>query len=146
MASNVNSMSFSYEVFGMDFKTAGQCATKIKKVLQQIGVNNSVIRRVAIIVYEVELNIVIHAFSGMIKILIAPEYIEVNAEDSGPGIADIEKAMTEGFSTAPAHVREMGFGAGMGLPNIRKSADVFEITSKVGSGTKLRARVLNIPA
>ncbi|WP_227765776.1 ATP-binding protein [Zhaonella formicivorans] len=141
MKQSENVLVLNFTVQSMDFKAAGQGASKIKQVLQQIGVDNAVIRRIAIITYEAELNIIIHAYKGEIRAIIAPEFIEIVAEDSGPGISDIEQAMREGFSTAPSVVREMGFGAGMGLPNIKRSADELEITSEVGVGTKLSARV-----
>lgn len=135
--------TLSFNVKGMDFATAGEAAAKIKTTLQQIGMAPEIIRRTVIVAYEAELNIVIHAYRGTLKAHIAPERIEVVAEDEGPGIPDIPLAMQEGYSTAPQHIREMGFGAGMGLPNINKCADILDIQSVVGKGTRLKATIIN---
>ncbi|MDI3480911.1 MAG: serine/threonine-protein kinase RsbT [Tepidanaerobacteraceae bacterium] len=140
---NLQGMKLSYDIEGNDFNNAGKATEQAKKILKQIGANSSAIRRVSIVAYEAEMNIVIHAEKGNLSFNITPRYIEVIAEDTGPGIADIEKAMQEGFSTAPDRVRELGFGAGMGLPNMKKFSDVFEITSVVGKGTKVRM-VINL--
>lgn len=126
-------------VKGLDFSAAGEAAGRVKKTLQQIGVQPSVVRRVAIVTYEVEMNIVIHARQGTLRTAIAPGRVEVVAEDEGPGIADIEQAMEEGFSTAPDQIREMGFGAGMGLPNIRRCSDELSIVSTIGRGVRMRS-------
>lgn len=134
-------MQLRFEVQGMDFSRAGQAAAKIKKVLQQVGVEPGIVRRAIIIAYEAELNIVIHAYHGTLTASITPRKIEIVAEDEGLGIPDISLAMQEGYSTAPPHIREMGFGAGMGLPNIKKSADDLDIQSEVNKGTRLRAAI-----
>jgi anti-sigma regulatory factor (Ser/Thr protein kinase) len=126
-------------VRGLDFSSAGEAAGRIKRALQQIGVPSAVIRRAAIVAYEAEMNIVIHARQGTLRASISPGRIELIAEDEGPGIADIEQAMQEGFSTAPDHIREMGFGAGMGLSNIKRCSSQMTIVSDVGRGTKVTA-------
>lgn len=136
-------VQLSFPVQGGDFATAGEASGKIKKTLRQIGVNPGIIRRVAIAAYEAEMNIVIHADRGILSANITPEQIEIIADDEGPGIPDIDLAMQEGYSTAPDRVREMGFGAGMGLPNMKKCADEFAIDSVVGKGTKVRVVVYN---
>ncbi|MBL3593082.1 MAG: anti-sigma regulatory factor [Synergistaceae bacterium] len=104
-----------------------------------LGMHSAIIRRAAIITYEAEMNLVIHGGGGVLKVLITPERIEIVSSDEGPGIPDVEMAMREGFSTAPDRVREMGFGAGMGLPNIKRNSDSLSIDSTVGVGTTLRA-------
>lgn len=129
-------------VAGQDFMAAGEAAARIKKTLQQIGMDPDTIRRTAIVAYEAEMNIVIHADHGSLTALISPERIDVIAEDKGPGIPDIDLAMREGFSTAPDEIREMGFGAGMGLPNIRRNSDILDIHSTIGVGTVLRATIM----
>lgn len=126
-----------YVLKGGDFETAGEASSKIKRVLQQIGVRSDVIRRIAISSYEAEMNVIIHAYRGVLKASIYPDRTELAVEDEGPGIADIDLAMQEGFSTAPDHIREMGFGAGMGLPNMSRCADKFSINSVAGEGTKI---------
>ncbi|MCL6560349.1 MAG: ATP-binding protein [Firmicutes bacterium] len=136
-------LTIDFAVKGMDFTTAGEAAARIKAVLQQIGMAPEIIRRVVIVAYEAELNIVIHAYSGFLKANITADSIELIAQDEGPGIPDIPLAMQEGYSTAPQHVREMGFGAGMGLPNIKKCADKLDVQSKVGEGTTVRAVIYN---
>jgi len=123
---------------GDDFETAGEASSKIKLVLQQIGVQSDIIRRIAIGSYESEMNVIIHAYRGKITASISPEQTELLVEDEGPGITDINLAMQEGYSTAPDHIREMGFGAGMGLPNMSRCVDEFSIESVVGTGTKIR--------
>lgn len=129
-------------VAGGDFLAAGEAAARLKKTLQQIGMNPDTIRRAAIIAYEAEMNIVIHASRGVLTATIRPDCIEIIAEDEGPGIADIDLAMREGYSTAPDEVRELGFGAGMGLPNIKRNSDELDIHSTVGVGTVLRATIM----
>ncbi|MDN5331840.1 MAG: serine/threonine-protein kinase RsbT [Tepidanaerobacteraceae bacterium] len=134
-------MRLVYEVCGGDFNMAGKATEQAKKVLKQLGVNPSAMRRASIVAYEAEMNIVIHAYKGKLIFDITPSLIEITAEDEGPGIEDIELAMQEGFSTAPERIREMGFGAGMGLPNMKKFSDEFEITSVVGKGTKVKMKI-----
>lgn len=126
-----------FALVGSDFETAGEASSKIKRVLQQIGIRPEVIRRIAISAYEAELNVIIHACRGVIRANIHPDRTTVSVMDEGPGIPDITQAMKEGYSTAPDHIREMGFGAGMGLPNMARCADEFSIESKAGEGTKI---------
>lgn len=126
-----------FHLNGSDFERAGEASSKIKQILQQIGIPAAVVRRIAISAYEAEMNVIIHAFRGLMKASIFPEKTEICLEDEGPGIEDIDLAMQEGYSTAPDHIRAMGFGAGMGLPNISRCVDQFEITSEVGIGTKI---------
>lgn len=130
-------MKFHYEVNGNDFTRAGETSSKVKKMLNQLGFNPEVVRKVAIAMYEGEINMVIHADGGTIDVEISSEKITVVMQDKGPGIPDIEKAMTVGFSTADTDVLMLGFGAGMGLPNIKKYSDIMEIDTEVGVGTKL---------
>ncbi len=132
-----NGMKFSYPVDGNDFTRAGEISSKVKKQLKQLGLSPEVIRRVAIIMYEAEINMVIHANGGTIDVEITPEQIRLIFSDTGPGIPDIEKAMQEGFSTAPHEVRELGFGAGMGLPNMKKNSDEMKIDTEIGVGTTI---------
>lgn len=128
-------LEVAYQVDGGDFSQAGEGASKLKRVLQQVGLAPALVRRIAVAAYEAELNIVIHAYNGVLKARVSPTKVEVWAEDRGPGIPDVELAMKEGYSTAPDHVRALGFGAGMGLPNIRRNADGMEIKTVVGEGT-----------
>ena len=128
-----------YRIEGNDFMVAGAASNNIKNTLKMLGIDSGICRRVAIITYEAEINLVIHAGGGMLKAEIYEDHVVLIAEDQGPGIADISKAMTEGFTTASDQAREMGFGAGMGLPNIKRNSDVFNIESEVGVGTKVKA-------
>jgi len=130
-----------YQVPGDDFTRAGEASSSLKNTLKMLGVDNAVIRRVAIAMYEGEINMVIHAHGGDIEVEITDEDIVMTLVDTGPGIADIPQAMEEGFSTAPDEVRSLGFGAGMGLPNMKRSTDELEITSVVGEGTKVVMKV-----
>lgn len=139
--SEIEPLVLEYPVLGGDFSSAGMASSAVKKALQQLGVDPAIIRRVAIITYEAEMNIVIHAYRGVLRVSLSPEVIEIIAEDEGPGIPDIELAMQPGYSTAPDNIREMGFGAGMGLPNIKNCSDDLKIESQVGKGTKLISRV-----
>lgn len=127
-----------YALKGGDFETAGEASSKIKRVLQQIGVRSDVVRRIAISSYEAEMNVIIHAYRGVLRAAIFSDRTELTIDDEGPGIADIDLAMQEGYSTAPDHIREMGFGAGMGLPNILRCSDEFAIDSVAGEGTKIK--------
>ncbi len=131
-----------FSVTGRDFGRAGTVSTTIKSMLKQIGFSPDVIRRVAIATYEAEINVVVYADRATVTFEVTPAEITVTLEDQGRGIADIEQAMQEGFSTATDEIREMGFGAGMGLPNIKKNSDDFEVTSEVGVGTTVRIKVL----
>jgi anti-sigma regulatory factor (Ser/Thr protein kinase) len=135
-------MEVRYEIQGGDFSTAGQASSEIKKLLKQFNIDPQIVRRIAIALFEAEVNVVAHAYKGIMKVDIEPESIRVIVEDEGPGIEDIEKAMEEGFSTASEAVRQMGFGAGMGLPNIKKNVDEMILTSVPGRGTCLKMKVL----
>ena len=126
-----------FPVVAMDFQTAGEASAQIKRLLKKLGVNSGVVRRLSIACYEAEINLVIHSDGGQIDFEIAEDRITVRASDVGPGIPDIDKAMTEGWSTATNEVRNMGFGAGMGLPNMKRNADGFDIVSAVGVGTHI---------
>lgn len=128
-----------FSVEGLDFAAAGQASSQIKKLLQMVGYKPLEIRRASIAAYEMEINMVIHGNGGNFMVVLFPESIELLAEDKGPGIPDIDLAMQEGYSTAPPNIREMGFGAGMGLPNIKKCVDFLEVKSEVGKGTTVRA-------
>lgn len=130
-------MKIDFFVNGGDFSKAGVASSMLKKVLKQLNVDARIIRRVIVALYEAEVNIVAHAYEGEIVIEIDTEKIKIVLNDKGPGIPDIEMAMTVGYSTASAKVREMGFGAGMGLPNIKNNCDKLELTSIVGEGTRL---------
>lgn len=132
-----SSLVQEYSIKGWDFTRAGEASCEIKNTLKQIGVSQEVIRRVAIASYEAEMNVVMYAKRGKMRCEIDTTQIKIVVEDRGPGIEDIGRAMQEGFSTATQEMREMGFGAGMGLPNIKRNADVFEIYSVVGKGTKV---------
>lgn len=134
---NQNIVHMHYDIDGEDFSSAGEASSNVKKVLKQLGVNPELIRKVSIAMYEGEINMVIHANGGTADIYISPEEIKIILEDEGPGIKDIDLAMQEGFSTATDNVREMGFGAGMGLPNIKRYSDSLNISSEIGKGTKL---------
>lgn len=130
-------MHFEYKVEGGDFTQAGYASSQVKKSLKQLGVDSAVIKRVVVALYEAEVNIVAHAYRGVIYVDIESSGIELKLVDEGPGIPDVTMAMTKGFSTASPAVREMGFGAGMGLPNISENADSLSIETEVGKGTTL---------
>lgn len=132
---------FRYYVKGKDFDRAGEVSTGLKKNLTRLGINPQIVRRAAIASYEAELNVVIHANEGEIQVKVRPDKISIDVEDTGPGIPDIEKAMQPGYSTAPEWVRELGFGAGMGLSNIKKCADKMSLTSVVGKGAHLKISI-----
>ncbi|PWJ52184.1 ATP-binding protein [Faecalicatena contorta] len=132
---------FTYSISGDDFTRAGEASSDIKNKLKMLGVDNQAIRKVAISMYEGEINMVIHADGGEITVTISNEEIIMVLADKGPGIADISKAMQEGYSTAPEEVRSLGFGAGMGLPNMKKYSDEFQIESELGVGTTVTMKV-----
>lgn len=132
----------SFDIEGRDFKASGEASSRIKRTLEQVGLDWSVIRRAVVVSYEAEMNIVIHAKRGVLKAEIDPARVMVTAEDEGPGIPDVNLAMREGFSTAPAEIREMGFGSGMGLPNIKRNSDSLAVESEVGRGTRLVATIV----
>ncbi|WP_430813662.1 ATP-binding protein [Carboxylicivirga sp. RSCT41] len=128
-------MEFNYEVEGGNFAKAGNAASSVKKVLKQLNVDPKIIKRIVVALYEGEVNVVAHAYKGSVLVDIDTNRIYIKIADEGPGIPDIDLAMQVGYSTASAMVREMGFGAGMGLPNMKRNADTIDITSKVGEGT-----------
>jgi serine/threonine-protein kinase RsbT len=127
-----------YEIEGGNFTKAGHASSQVKKVLKQLNIDSKLIKNIVVALYEGEVNIVAHAFNGIMEVDITPNQIEMVLNDSGPGIPDIDQAMVEGFSTASQKVREMGFGAGMGLPNIKRNVDKLEIQSEVGVGTTIK--------
>jgi len=129
------SIKLRYDVNGEDFVTCGQASEDVKRTLKGIGIPADTIRRVSIAMYEGEINMVIHGGGGVAQVEIFDSEIKIVLADTGKGIADIDKAMQEGFSTATDDIRELGFGAGMGLPNMKKYSDEFRIDSKVGEGT-----------
>ena len=127
----------SYQVQANDMSVAGDVSASIKRQMKRLGVPNQIMRRVSVCTYEAEINLVIHSDGGAIDFEITEDKIIVHVKDVGPGIPDIEKAMTEGYSTASSEVRNMGFGAGMGLPNMKRNSDDFSIESEVGKGTDI---------
>lgn len=131
-----------FKITGGDFVNAGESSCKIRNTLREIGIDSDIIRRMAIVAYEAEMNVVMYANLGIMEIDVYSDKILLTVDDQGPGIQNVEMAMQPGFSTATEEMREMGFGAGMGLPNIKKNADTFKITSEVGKGTKLEIRIL----
>lgn len=132
---------FHFDVDGKDFTSAGQASVQVKKNLRQLGLSPEIIRRVSIAMYEGEINMVIHAGGGIADVKVSEDCIEIILEDKGPGIKNIKQAMQEGFSTAPDAIRSLGFGAGMGLPNMKRYSDSMEIESVVGEGTKIIMKV-----
>lgn len=128
---------YHYDVIKGDFTQAGNASSSIKKKLKRMGLPPQIIRQVAIAMYEGEINMVIHADGGVIDVDIYPDHIRMVLDDVGPGIPDIEKAMMEGYSTAKAEVNAMGFGAGMGLPNMKNNTDEMHIDTEIGVGTKV---------
>ena len=134
-------LKFTYPVDGDNFTSAGQASVQVKKVLRRLGLDPETIRRVSIAMYEGEINMVIHAGGGEAEVLIYEDCVQIVLRDKGPGIADIEQAMQEGFSTAPDNIRSLGFGAGMGLPNMKRYTDDMRIESEVGVGTTITMRV-----
>ncbi|MBR4469587.1 MAG: ATP-binding protein [Bacteroidales bacterium] len=134
-------MHLEYQVYEADFVNAGAASSAIKKTLKQLNVNPQIVKRVVVALYEAEVNAIAHAYGGMIYADIEPDKIILKVEDKGPGIPDIAWAMQEGNSTASPEVRNMGFGAGMGLPNIQKNVDKLNVTSTVGVGTTVEMEV-----
>jgi anti-sigma regulatory factor (Ser/Thr protein kinase) len=126
---------FSYSIEGGDFSRAGHASSQVKKLLKQLNIDTQLVKRIVVALYEAEVNIVAHAVKGIIDVSILPEKVHIRVADEGPGIKDIDLAMKEGYSTASQKVREMGFGAGMGLPNMKKNADELVIDSVPGKGT-----------
>lgn len=134
-------MQLNFHIEGGDFTGAGAASSQVKKALKQINIDPAVIKRVVVALYEAEVNIAAHAYRGDIEVDIDPQRVFIRLVDEGPGIADIERAMQKGFSTASQQVREMGFGAGMGLPNIKENSDNLNIQSEVGKGTTLEINI-----
>jgi serine/threonine-protein kinase RsbT len=128
-------MQVRHKIAGGDFANAGKVASSVKKILRQLNIDHSISKRVVIALYEGEVNVVAHAYSGIVDVEIDESRIRITITDKGPGIPDIEQAMEEGYSTATPQVREMGFGAGMGLSNMKKNSDSMNITSTPGGGT-----------
>jgi len=134
-------MNLEFEITGQDFKKAGEASFEVKHCLKRLGLPPDIIRRVATAAYEAELNVIIYAFRGTMKLCVEDRCIDVIIADVGPGIPNIPLAMREGYSTAPAYVKQLGYGSGMGLPNIKKNADWMDIQSEVDRGTTLRFKV-----
>ncbi len=134
-------VTLHFDVDGDNFTSAGQASVQVKKSLRELGISPDIIRRVSIAMYEGEINMVIHANGGQADVIVDEHGVEIILKDEGPGIADIEQAMQEGFSTAPDNVRSLGFGAGMGLPNMKRYTDEMHIDSTVGKGTTITMRI-----
>jgi serine/threonine-protein kinase RsbT len=136
MPLNINqTIEGSFQLIGGNFTTAGEASTQLKIKLSELGVDETIVRRATIATFEAEMNVIIYAAAGWLHYYITPQSIRIKIEDMGPGIENIDLAMQEGYSTAPDWVREMGWGAGMGLPNMKKNSDIFKIDSVVGEGT-----------
>ena len=133
----MDKVNFHFDIDGENFTSAGEASVRIKKVLREMGFSSDVIRRVSVAMYEGEINMVIHANGGSADVDVYCDKIEIILADKGPGIADIELAMQEGFSTAPDTIRSLGFGAGMGLPNMKRYTDDMKIESELGRGTTI---------
>jgi len=131
----------AFMIYGGNFDRAGESSTQIKEILESLHIDATIIRRTSIVAFEAEMNVVMYAHSAKLDLIITEDYICLEILDEGPGIPDIEQAMQEGFSTASDEMREMGFGFGMGLPNIKKNSHDLTIESNVGKGTKLSARI-----
>ena len=140
----MSNITLHYDVPGDDFTRAGEASGAVKKTLKDLGFDHNLIRKVVIALYEAEINMVIHAGGGEIDVEISPEGVSMVLKDEGPGIPDVDLAMSEGYSTAPDNVRSLGFGAGMGLPNIKKYTDEMKIDSVVGVGTTMYLKVNQI--
>lgn len=134
-------VKLGFDVDGENFSSAGNASESVKRTLKQIGIAPASVRRVAIAMYEGEINMVIHANGGRATVTVFDDHIEIVLEDRGPGIADIALAMREGYSTAPDNIRNLGFGAGMGLPNMKRYTDTMKIDSTVGVGTTVTMTV-----
>ena len=137
-----DSIVLTFDVDSDDFTRAGEASSRLKRTLKQMGLPPDIIRRISIVMYEGEINMVIHAHGGKITVTVDDDAVTMVLADVGPGIPDVEKAMQEGWSTAPDTIRNLGFGAGMGLPNIKKYTDELRIDTKVGEGTTLYMKVL----
>ena len=132
---------FRFDVRGDDFTSAGQASVQVKKNLRQLGLDANTIKKVSIAMYEGEINMVIHAGGGIAEVSVTETYIEIVLKDNGPGIEDIDRAMQAGYSTAPDTIRSLGFGAGMGLPNMKRYSDSISIDSEAGKGTTILMKV-----
>ena len=141
MPDNNNVITLHYDIEGNDFTSAGEASGDVKRVLRLLGISPDIIRRLAVAMYEGEINQVIHANGGQIDVEISPDVITLVLTDQGPGIPDVEAAMREGFSTATDAIHDMGFGAGMGLPNMKKYSDTFQLETEVGKGTVITMTV-----
>jgi len=131
-------LSERFRIQGNDFEHGGEAATRVKLILRDLGIDPAVIRRISIANFEAEMNVIMYTDEGEMELQVLPKAVRVIVTDRGPGIPDIELAMQEGYSTATPEMRARGFGAGLGLPNIRRNSDEFEISSTVGKGTRLR--------
>ena len=136
-----DALVFHFDVDGENFTSAGQASTAVKRNLRQLGLPPEIIRRVSIAMYEGEINMVIHANGGVADVMVTEECVEIVLKDTGPGIPNVEQAMQEGFSTATDSIRSLGFGAGMGLPNMKRYTDSMEIETEIGVGTTITMRV-----
>ncbi|MDF2612635.1 MAG: anti-sigma regulatory factor [Clostridia bacterium] len=134
-------MKLHYEVDGDNFLVAGEASASLKRTLKQLGIDSSIIRKISISMYEAEMNMVIHAYGGVIDVEISTDKVSIILKDQGPGIPDINLAMQEGYSTATHEIRELGFGAGMGLPNMKRYSDHLNVHSEVGVGTTVEITV-----
>jgi len=139
----MSKLHLHYEIDGNDFMAAGEASSDVKRVLKQLNFDSETVRRAAICMYEAEINMIIHADGGTVDVWVEESGIEIVLRDTGPGIADVEQAMQAGFSTATQKIRELGFGAGMGLPNIKRNSDRLDVESQVGVGTTLTIRVVS---
>ena len=138
----MDKVNFHFDIDGENFTSAGEASVKIKKLLREMGFSPEVIRRVSVAMYEGEINMVIHANGGTADVNVFCDKIEILLADNGPGIANIDLAMQEGYSTAPDNIRSLGFGAGMGLPNMKRYTDDMKIESEIGKGTTILMTVL----
>jgi anti-sigma regulatory factor (Ser/Thr protein kinase) len=126
------------EIESFDFQSGGEASSNLKNILRKLGVSAQIVRKTAIVTYELEMNVVIHSLGGEITALISEDELEIRVDDDGPGIADLDKAFTAGYSTASDEIREMGFGAGMGLVNVKRYADQIDVKSSLGEGTHVK--------
>lgn len=136
-----DALKFEYDISGENFASAGEATMRIKKELRSLGFSPTLIRRCSVAMYEGEINMVIHADGGTADVMVTEEYVEIVLKDHGPGIPNVEQAMQEGFSTATDSIRSLGFGAGMGLPNMKRYTDSMKIDTVVGVGTTITMRV-----
>jgi anti-sigma regulatory factor (Ser/Thr protein kinase) len=132
----------SFEIQGKNFDKAGEVSGEIKVLLRDLGIDSLIVRRAVVVAFEAEMNVAMYAERGTLTLVLSDKDIRLEIEDQGPGIPDIELAMQPGYSTAPDEMRDLGFGFGMGLPNMKKNSDEFSITSEVGKGTSVFARIL----